>query len=142
MCHLRPELSTTRLTKCISCVPRALLHVCHTQTRSYSPKGPRSEPAAQHGTPHTHTHTHTQKHRDTTQHLRLRCFQQPNIPEMRDISKIFFQFLVVTLMCKLTSCSNYSAFFDKKKILLVSTCIKPHFQKSTTNRGYITTNFL
>jgi hypothetical protein len=54
--QLRPELSTARLTKCISCVPRALLHVCHTQTRSYSLNGPRSVPAARHGTPHTHTH--------------------------------------------------------------------------------------
>jgi hypothetical protein len=48
----------------------------------------------------------------TTQRRRFRQFRRPNIPEMLDISQICFLFLVVTLMCKLTSCSNHFAFFD------------------------------
>lgn len=31
--QLRSELSVTRLRKCISCVPRSVLRVCHTNTR-------------------------------------------------------------------------------------------------------------
>ena len=101
MYQLRPE-------GCTSCVS-------YTDTIIFPERTAKRTCSAAWDTTHARAHTHTHKHRETTQRLRFRRIQRTNILEMRDISKICFLFLVVTLVCKLNSCSNHSAFFDKKK---------------------------
>ena len=66
--QLRPKVSTARLQKCTSCVPRALIHVCHTQTwpNPSEQTGQRTRSAAR-DTTHTYTpHTYTLIHIHTT----------------------------------------------------------------------------
>ena len=62
--QLRSDLSTRRLRKCISCFPRALVHVCHTDTRANLTNRRGSEPAVQRDT-HTHTPHNTHRHTHT-----------------------------------------------------------------------------
>ena len=62
-----PGFSTRRLKKCISCVPRALLHVCHTETRSNLTNRREVNLQCIEGH-HTHTQTHTYRHTHHTTH--------------------------------------------------------------------------
>ena len=82
--------------KCISCVPRALLHVSYTDTTkrlTFAPPeqtGKRTRRATRDTThpphPRTHTHTHTHKYKDTTHHLSFQSFRRSRIPEVHGIS--------------------------------------------------------
>jgi len=72
-------------------------------------------------THHTHTYTHTYTHTTHTTHTTnthtTHTQHTPQIQRHKPAAfRNLFHVLVVTLMCKLISCSNHSAFFDTKTV--------------------------
>jgi len=86
-----------------SCVPRSLLRAGHTETRPDPRTRPTSEPAAHRGTP---------LHRHATQRLSFRHFRRPR--DAWHFVSCFIHFGGNTLLCKLISSPNNSAFLDTK----------------------------
>ena len=117
-----PNCEPPWLKKCISCIPRSLLHVYNTETWQNVLNRPGSEPASR-GT-HTHTHTHTHTYRSTIQYLTF-LMTTYTWSAFQNVSYV----LAVALMCKLNSFSNYSTFLSAKYCWFLLTSI--HLFKNT-----------